>query len=151
MPICRECHSRISTHDKDMCPVCGCLHPLDGEGAVASETIEMTQQLDGTDPTLASAEPRKKTKTLLYFALVGWLGIGFSYLRFKLQFVLLWALCNIVIIGGVGSLFLLVFKGSTAFVGYLISLGIVYLVNICIGLVYRFKPNMKDHSGELIL
>ena len=144
MPICKNCHSRISKFDKDICPICGAANPLDG---VTSDTIEVTHGIDGTNPAFKMEAPRKKGKVFLYFATLGFLGIGFAYLRYKL-FSVIWVLINLLIIGGVGAIFLL--TPLKAF-GFLVSFAIAIVINIIIGLVYRFKPNMKDGSGELIL
>ena len=52
MPTCRECHSRISKFDKDICPVCGAKNPLDG---VTSDTIEITHEIDISNPEFQQA------------------------------------------------------------------------------------------------
>lgn len=149
MPICKQCHARISKFDKDICPICGCVHPLSGEGAISSDTIEFTNAINGSDPSLKTAAPRQKEKTFLLFSLIGWLGFGFSYLRFSKLFVALWAIGNIVFIGGLGAV--LCFLTPLSFFGFIITLLVSYIVNIIIGLVYRFTPNIRDGKKELIL
>ena len=144
MPICKNCHSRISKFDKDICPICGAANPLDG---VTSDTIEVTHGFDGTNPAFKAEAPRKKAKAFVYFASLGFLGVGFAYLRFKV-FAIIWCLINLALIGGGGALFLL--TPIKAF-GFLITLVISIIINICVGLYYKFAPNVKDGSGELIL
>ena len=131
MPICKNCHSRISKFDKDICPICGTPNPLDG---VTSDTIEVTHGFDGSDPAV-------------YFASLGFLGVGFAYLRFKV-FSIIWCLINLALIGGVGALLLLT---PLKFFGFLIMFAIMVLINVCVGLYYKLTPNVKDGSGELIL
>ena len=144
MPICKNCHSRISKFDKDICPICGAPNPLDG---VTSDTIEVTHGFDGSDPAFKAEAPRNKGKAFVCFATLGFLGVGFSYLRFKV-FAIIWCLLNLALIGGVGAILLL--TPLKAF-GFLITFGAVILINICVGLYYKFAPNVKDGSGELIL
>lgn len=144
MPICKNCHARISKFDKDICPVCGEKDPLSG---VTSDTIEVTHGFDGSNPEFKKQAPRKKTTTFLYFSTLGWTGLGFFYLRRKM-FGIIWLILNLLIIGGVG--YLLFLTPVKAF-GFIISLLISYFVNVCVGLVYRFVSNLKDGVGELIL
>mgnify|MGYP003305373056 CR=1 FL=1 len=87
MPVCKYCNARISNHDRDLCPVCGGLRPLDG--APSSETIEFTQGIDITDDSVRGQTPRTKNNTMLLFILIGWTGLGFNYLRYKISKVLI--------------------------------------------------------------
>lgn len=144
MPICKNCHSRISKFDKDICPICGASNPLDG---VTSDTIEVTHGIDSTNPAFKMEAPRKKNKVLLYFATLGFLGVGFAYLRYKV-FAIIWVLINLAIIGGLGAIFMLT---PMKFLGFLVSFGVAILINVIVGLIYKFMPNAKDGSGELIL
>ena len=144
MPICKNCHSRISKFDKDICPICGTPNPLDG---VTSDTIEVTHGFDGSDPAFKAEAPRKKNQAFIYFATLGFLGVGFAYLRFKV-FSIIWCLINLALIGGVGALLMLT---PLKFFGFLVMLGVSILINIGVGLYFRFAPNAKDGSGELIL
>lgn len=144
MPICKYCHSRISKFDKDICPICGAKDPLSG---VTSDTIEVTHGIDSLDPAFKKEAPRKKTLALLYFTLLGVFGVGFGYLRYKV-FAVIWCVINLALIGGVGAALLFT---PVKFFGFIIMTGAMYVVNGIIGLCYRFIPNAKDHSGELIL
>lgn len=146
MPICKNCHARITKFDKDICPVCGAKNPLDG---VTSDTIEITHEIDANNPEFKHSIPRTKKKTLLLFCLLGWTAIGFAYLRHKAWVIATWIAINIAIIGGVGALFMLLTPVSGF--GFLISAAISYLINSLIGLYFKFVPNRKDGQGELIL
>ena len=146
MPLCKNCHARISKFDKDICPVCGCKNPLDG---VTSDTIEFTHGIDGNNPEFKKHAPRKKKKALIYFCTLGWTGLGFYYLRFKPMAIVIWIIANLAFIGGIGCLFFFLtpLKGF----GFLISLAICYVINAIVGVSYIVKPNRKDGQGELIL
>ena len=43
MPYCKNCGSRITKFDNDICPICGAKNPLEG---VTSDTVEITSELD---------------------------------------------------------------------------------------------------------
>lgn len=144
MPICKNCHSRISKFDKDICPICGAKDPLSG---VTSDTIEVTHGIDASNPAFKAEAPRQKNKALLYFALLGFLGIGFRYLRFKM-FSWFWILINFVIIGGLGGILLLT---PLKYFGFLVAFATSEVLNILVGVYYKVVPNIKDGSGELIL
>ena len=63
-------------------------------------------------------------------------------------FAVIWCVINLALIGGVGGALLFT---PVKFFGFIIMTGAMYVVNGIIGLCYRFIPNAKDHSGELIL
>ena len=63
MPNCRNCGSRLSKFDKDICPVCGFKHPLDG---VSSETQEVTSEISFYKGELKTSKVRKRWLTLLH-------------------------------------------------------------------------------------
>lgn len=145
MPVCKNCHSRISKFDKDICPICGTKDPLSG---VTSDTIEITHEFDASNPALKAEAPRKKKIAFMWFALLGWTGAGFVYLRHKIGLVLAWAIANIAIYAGLSVGLALATPLGWAWLG--ISAGIIYLVNIIYGLVVLLSQNKKDGKGELI-
>lgn len=146
MPYCRNCGSRITKFDKDMCPVCGTKKPLEG---VSSDTVEITSELD-----IHSKEGKKQYQahfrltTFMLFAFIGWTGAGYFYLKFK-KLGLIWLLSNLVVLLGLGALFVLLI-GYKEVIGYFVSPAIVYLVNIVIGIFFLAKKDIKDGNGEFI-
>ncbi|MFA7032161.1 MAG: hypothetical protein WC201_01185 [Bacilli bacterium] len=144
MPICRNCGARISKFDKDICPICGAKRPLDG---VNSETVEVTSEIDVTNPEFANAKPKSKKVMLLLFCLVGFSGAQFFYLKEK-KLGFLWLLLNLLILGGLGVF--LYFISSLTFYSFIISTGFVYLINIILGIVYFKTSNLKDGVGEFV-
>ena len=146
MPYCRNCGSRITKFDKDMCPICGTKQPLQG---VNSDTVEITTELK-----IHTVEGKKQYQahfrltTFLLFALIGWTGAGFFYLKFK-KTGLIWLLSNLLVLGGLGALFVLLI-GYKEVVGYLVSPAIVYVANIATGFFFLFKKDIKDGNGEFI-
>ncbi|MFA6675712.1 MAG: hypothetical protein WCS49_02430 [Bacilli bacterium] len=144
MPICRNCGARISKFDKDICPICGAIRPLDG---VNSETVEVTSEIDVTNPEFANAKPKSKKVMILLFCLVGFSGAPFFYLKEK-KLGFLWLLLNLLILGGLGVF--LYFITSLTFYSFIISTGFVYLINIILGIVYFKTNNLKDGVGEFV-
>lgn len=146
MPYCRNCGSRITKFDKDMCPVCGMKKPLEG---VSSDTIEITSELD-----IHSKEGKKQYQahfrltTFILFSFLGWTGAGFFYLKFK-KLGLFWLLGNLVVLLGLGILFVLLI-GYKEVLGYFVSPALVYIVNIGVGIFFMAKKDLKDGNGEFI-
>lgn len=146
MPYCRNCGSRITKFDKDMCPVCGTKKPLEG---VSSDTVEITSELD-----IHSKEGKKQYQAhfrltaFMLFAFIGWTGAGYFYLKFK-KLGLIWLFSNLVVLLGLGALFVLLI-GYKEVIGYFVSPAIVYLVNIIVGIFFLAKKDIKDGNGEFI-
>lgn len=144
MPVCRNCKSRISKFDKDICPICGAKLPLEN---VNSETIEVTSEIDVSRPEFSNAKPRHKKILLTLFCLLGFTGVPFFYLKLK-KLGLLWLLLNCFTIGG-ASIFMF-FASPLTYWGILIAFGFVYLINIIVGIVYFKTDNLKDGNGEFV-
>ena len=142
MPVCRHCGSRISKLDKDRCPICGEINPLEG---VNSDTVEVTSVLD-ISPDYGY-KPKKRKTFLLLSCLIGFLGIQFFYLKYK-RAGLIWLAANLVILAGGFSAFY--FGVHSLLLGILIPLLVVYAANITFGLVIFFKPSFKDADSNLL-
>lgn len=145
MPNCRNCGARLNKWDNDVCPICGIKNPLEG---VTSDTVEITRfglQADGTN----LSQPKTRKKTMIWFMTIGWTGAAYFYLN-KKKTAFIWLLINLAIIGGLGSVFAFA-TPMPIIVGYLIGLGIAYLVNVVMGLYYFFAHDLKDGDGEFIL
>ena len=145
MPTCRECHSRISKFDKDRCPVCGCVNPLEG---VSSETVEITSQIDLNGADFANYKPRKRITAFFLSLFLGFFGAPFFYLGWK-KCAIGSIVFNLAFIGGIGTLFALCTPLGFA-LGYVIALAIMFVINGLIGLIFVFKDSIKDKDGEFI-
>lgn len=145
MPSCRYCGSRITKFDKDICPVCGTKNPLQG---VSSETVEITTQIDVAKFQEGQKVVRRRKTMLLLFLLIGFLGIPFFYLKEKKK-AIIHLIINLVAIGGLFALcfFLLHWPPVAAI---LAPIGLAYLANIIVGLIYYFLPDLKDGEGEFV-
>lgn len=145
MPICKNCHKRINRFNKDRCPVCGVENPFEG---MSSDTIEITTNID-VGQVGSEYHPCLKKRMLLYFCLIGITGIPFFYLKKKkLGFIELFS--SLIIYAGVSLLFFFL-TDIQSFLCGLIAFGVVYLLNISLGLIYYFTPNLKDGNGEFVI
>lgn len=145
MPVCKNCGARISKFDSDMCPVCGCKKPLEG---VSSETVEITSEISLGSPEFKNYHFTNRKIVCVLFALLGVLGTGFFYAKYK-KAGLYWLLINLVIIGGFGSLLAFLVNLGPLW-GFLIPTIAMYVVNIGIGIYFLTKPNLKDGQGEFM-
>lgn len=144
MPVCRHCGSRISKLDKDRCPVCGELNPLEG---VNSDTVEVTSVVDITSDDVYGFKPKTRKMFLLLSCLIGWLGIQFFYLKYK-RAGLIWLAVNLVIIASGFCAFF--FGVHNLLLAILIPLLVVYAANVAFGLVIFKKPSFKDADNNLL-
>ena len=146
MPYCKNCGSRITKFDKEICPVCGEKKPLDG---AVSDTVEMTTELNVKDKNIGKIyKGHFRLDTFLWFLFLGWTGAGFFYLRFK-KLGLIWLLCNLAVIGGLIALFG-VMIGFDNWLSYVAPFAVVYLISIGVGVYFLVKKDIKDGNGEFI-
>ena len=143
MPVCRYCRSRIDKFNKDRCPVCGELNPLEG---VTSDTVEITTVIDPNGELKNEFSPKTKKVFFLLSCLIGWLGLQFHYLRY-FKFGFIWMAINLVILGGGFSAFY--FGLHNLLLGILLPLILVYACNISLGLAVLKKTSIKDANGNL--
>lgn len=146
MPSCRNCGARLSKFDKDICPVCGTLKPLEG---VSSETVEITSQVDLSGFEAGQKVVRRRKTLLLYFLLIGFTGAPFFYLKQKRN-AFLWLVANLAVIGG---LFVFFFLALSLHIALAIILPIItaYILNAAVALIYYFLPDLKDGEGEFVV
>ena len=146
MPYCKNCGSRITKFDKDICPVCGAVKPLEGSH---SDTVEITSELDfHNKETRGEYEPHFKLNTFIYFTFLGWTGAGFFYLKFK-KLGWVWLAANLVLLGGLTTIFIFTISPKS-WITYVAPVAVIYLINIGIALYYLFKDNVRDGNGEFI-
>ena len=146
MPSCRNCGARLSKFDRDICPVCGTLKPLEG---VESETVEITSQVDLSGFQAGQKVVRRRKTLLLYFLLLGFSGAPFFYLKQKKN-AILWLAVNLAVIGGLFVFFFLALNLHIA-LAIILPIVTVYILNICVALIYYFLPDLKDGEGEFVV
>ena len=145
MPVCKNCNSRISKFDKDICPVCGCVNPISTEH---SETVEITSNISLEKELRKDVKVRKKSTALLLALLLPFFGIPFYYLRYPKK-GLIWMALNVSFIG---ILFLLAYFLILKNLLWSIAapLIIAYIFNIWLGIFLYTKKDYKDGYGELV-
>ena len=143
MPICKNCGTRLDKFNKDICPVCGQVHPFEG---VSSDTVEITTSIEVQEKDY---NPRKKKTALILFILLGFFGTPFFYL-YEYKKAYIYTAVNVV---GIAVLtFLFNFYAEIAwYFALLIGFGILMLVNTGFGLYFFFLPNQKDGRGEFLI
>lgn len=147
MPNCRECGSRISKFDKDICPVCGCRYPLD---ASSNQTQDITSQIDINSDEFKQYKPHKRMVAFILSCFLGWLGAPLFYLGY-IKSGILWMLTNLALIAILGSVFAFGLN-INIFVSYLVVGLVTFIVlNALIGFYYLFKNDLKDSKGEFLL
>ncbi len=146
MPICKNCGSRLTRFDKDVCPVCGFKKPLEG---VSSDTIEITAEISAVkDDNKSSYKPKSRKMAFLYSALLGFTGAPFYYLKYYMT-GMIWLLANLLVGGGI-FVPLFVFAQLSLLLSLLISIGTLYILNIILGFYFLSKHDLKDGRGEFL-
>lgn len=150
MPKCKYCHGNITKFDKERCPLCGALKPLEGN---FEETSDITQIID----TLPREEQNKiykphshKTNSFLLMFL-GIFGLDSFYLGFyKYGFIRI--IINSVFGGGLFCLFyfLNIFKTYSLILSIVVSVGILFVIYFILGLITLFKTPKKDSNGVFL-
>lgn len=145
MPVCKNCNSRISKFDKDICPVCGCVDPISTEH---SETVEITSNISLENELGKGVRVRKKSIALTLALLLPFFGTPFYYLRFPKK-GLIWMAINLAFIGilFVLAYFLILKNLLWSIIAPLI---IAYIFNIWLGIFLYTKKDYKDGYGELV-
>ncbi len=142
MPYCRECHSRINKYDTDVCPYCGCLHPLEG---VDSETVDITSQIRLNSPEYANYKPKTRAMAFMWSATLGFIGAPLFYLGYRVSALIHCLVCLGIILGAGIPLGI-----NQDWIYPVIIVVSVIVINILFGLYYLFKSDLKDKNGEFI-
>ncbi len=145
MPNCKNCGSRISKFDKDVCPICGQVKPLDG---VESETIEVTSEISAYQGELSTSKVKKRWVVLILSIFFGPFGAQFYYLK-KIRFASIWLLCHILFAAILIGIFALAMDNGLV-IGAIATLVTEYVINIGTGIYLFVKKDYKDGNGELV-
>ena len=144
MPVCRHCGTRITKFDKDRCPVCGELNPLQD---VTSDTVEITTEIDMSGVNLPNYKPRKRKTFLILACALGIFGVHAFYLGYK-KGGLIWLVANLIFLGG--GFCALYFGMNSLILGILIPLLIAYAISVGLGIWLFKNPTLKDSDGNLL-
>lgn len=143
MAQCKYCHEPISRLDKEVCPFCGGLKPLEGTDTSTQDVTKVINQLDGG----IEIKQKKRIIAALLAFILGFLGLHDFYLG-KFKKALIWLGISIVLIGGVGSL--IFFVGWANPFAYLIPYFVIELFMIFVGVGYLIRHDVTDARGEFL-
>ena len=142
---CKYCHEKISKLDKDVCPFCGGLKPLEG---VIDQTEDITKALESL-----SVEKKEKIKykyRLVAFFLeffLGIFGIESFYLGKWIKGLI--EIGITLTVTGLGGLALYLVGLHNAF-AFLIPFFVVILAHFIFSLNYLFRRDIKDKKGDYL-
>lgn len=143
MAQCKYCHETISRLDKDVCPFCGGLKPLDGTDTSTQDITKVIGQVD----TKVEIKHKKRIVTMLLAFVVGFLGLHSLYLG-KVKHCLITLGISVGLIGGIGSL--VYFVAWRNIFAYLIPFFVIEFLMILVGIGYFIKRDVTDSHGEFL-
>ena len=144
MAKCKYCHEVISRLDKEVCPFCGGIKPLEGTDTSTQDVTKVIDQLEGS----VQIKHKKRIVAALLAFVFGFLGAHYMYLG-KFKKGLFTCLVSLVLIGGIGSLLYLL-AGWHSIMPYLIPYLIIEFYSIFLGIMYLTSHNIQDSSGEFL-
>lgn len=145
MPKCKNCGMSLSRLDKDVCPFCGTLKPIDGQENV---TEDITKAFDPVRYELQDVKQKSRVAAGLLAIFLGPFGAHAFYLGKKLLGLIL-LLITLALVGGVGSalFFSGVLPNALAFV---IPYLLMEVSMIVVGIVIFKRRDETDANGELL-
>lgn len=143
MAKCKYCHETISRLDKEVCPFCGGLKPLDGTDTSTQDITKVIGQVD----TKVEIKHKKRIITMILAVIGGFLGLHSYYLgKFKQGLITLGISAGFI--GGLGTiLFVTALKNAFA---YLIPYFVIEFLMILVGIGYFVKHDVTDAHGEFL-
>ena len=142
MPNCKNCGSRITKFDKDRCPICGQINPIDTS---SEQTIDITGVIgNSAELNLKKVKTRKKLILLSYT--IGFSGAPLFYIGFK-KIGFIWLAINVVLML-VPAVIIAIFQPF--WLALIIALAVLVFLNAFIGTYFLIRHDFKDAHGELI-
>lgn len=144
MAKCKYCNETISKLDKDICPFCGGLKPLEGVG---DYTEDFTKAFDPIKQEAGLEVNFKKKKTAGILAIcLGIFGAHFFYLKKnKYGFISLGVTLGLYI--AMVLLYVLVLQSILFLILPYVAIEIFYVI---LGIRYFTNSNIKDGDGEFL-
>ena len=144
MAQCKYCHETISRLDKDVCPFCGGVRPLDGTDTSTQDVTKVIDQLEHP----VKIKHKKRIVAAILSILLGFIGANHFYLgKYKRGGIV--ALIYLAFIGGLGSIlfFLVNWKSPLAF---LVPYFVVEFLSCFSAYCYLTKHSIQDSRGEFL-
>ena len=141
---CRHCGENISRLDKDICPFCGGLKPLEG---ASNETQDITKVLESVELEKKDIKPKKRLIAFFLEFFLGIFGVDAFYIGKWKRGLIFLAITIVVVSGGGLALF---FTGLPNAWAFLIPLFIVMTGHIIFSLNYLFRHDIQDSKGVFL-
>ena len=145
MPKCKYCDAQISRLDKEICPFCGGLKPLEG---VDNSTQDFTKAFSPISEESKNIKYKSRILAGILAILFGFLGVHSFYLGYK-KVGIIALLVSAILIAGLGSILFFTNLISNAF-AFLIPYFVVEACMIGVGISYFVKHDSTDARGELL-
>ena len=143
MAQCKYCHETITRLDREVCPFCGGLKPLDGVNDKTQDITKVINQVEHADELKIHS---KVVAAILAFIL-GIFGANLFYLGKTKKAIFVIAI-SLLFIGGFGSL--VFFFGWSSPLAYLIFYFVLEALMIGVGIGYLVKHNITDSNGAFL-
>lgn len=145
MPNCRNCGTRLSKFDKDICPVCGFKKPLEG---VESNTVEITTEIQSVKGEIPNYKTKSRIVCCVLSIFLGWTGAPFYYIKHYLT-GMFYALASLIFASGLFAIFFFFTKLDLT-LSIIIPLVVIYAINLIVGVVFLYYHDLKDGNGEFL-
>lgn len=149
MPKCKYCHGNITKFDKERCPICGALNPLEKNYQETSDITQVIDKIEEEEKVIYTPHSYKINAILIMF--LGIFGADAFYLGFIKKGIIR-LIVNIAIIAGLFCLFffLKVYSFHPYIFSGLTALGILFVIYLIIGIIFIFKKPIKDANGVFL-
>lgn len=146
---CKKCHQALTKFDKDICPYCGTIKPLEGQN---DDTQDITQIIEAENIKKDFVDYKPK-KIVVYSILLGFLGIFAAHLLYLKMYVkaIFLFLSNILFIAGGGYLLsLLNIEGfsSMYYLYWILSTSVLFIIYLIISVIVFFRKNVLDKDRQ---
>lgn len=144
MAKCKYCHEVISRLDKEICPFCGGVRPLEGTDTSTQDVTKVINQLDHP----VKIKHHKRIIAAILAAIFGFLGAHHIYLgKYKKGLITL-GVC-LFLIAGIGSIIFFAVSWKSPF-AYLIPYFATEVYSLFSAYIYLTKHNVQDSHGEFL-
>ena len=144
MAKCKYCHESISRLDKEVCPFCGGLKPLDGTDTSTQDVTKVIDQLENP----VEIRHKKRLIALLLAIFCGFLGLDQFYLgKHKKGFITL--TISLLLICGIGSILFFAVKWHSP-LAFLIPYFVIECYCLYLALCYLTNNSIQDAYGEFL-
>ena len=145
MAKCKYCHETISRLDKEVCPFCGGIKPLEGTD---TSTQDVTKVIDQIGDGNVKIKHKKRVIAAILAATVGIFGLHLVYTgKYKKALIISVSVLAFIGILGIINFFAIGLKNIWAF---LIPYFFVEAFMIYVGIVLLTNHSIQDGHGEFL-